>query len=200
MTSSWAASALDWWQEAGVDTLVGETPRDWLSPPAPRAAPVEAAPRRRRPRSPTRSTGFRDWLATTADLPFAAPAARRDRPVGDPDSGLMVLVDMPSPEGGLLAGEAGALFDRMLAAIGRSRETIYLAALSPVRTADRHVRRQICAAARRVARHHIGLAAPKTLLALRRHLRQGPGRRAGRRARAASGTRSPPRTGRSRLW
>ena len=41
----------------------------------------------------------------------------------------MVLIDMPSPEARLLAGEAGALFDRMLNAIGRSRDTINLASL-----------------------------------------------------------------------
>ena len=46
----------------------------------------------------------------------------------------MVMIDMPSPDGGLLGGEAGAMFDRMLAAIGRGRDTIYLAPLSPPRT------------------------------------------------------------------
>lgn len=33
-----AASALDWWQEAGVDVLVEDAPRDWLAEPM--AAPV----------------------------------------------------------------------------------------------------------------------------------------------------------------
>ena len=38
MASNWAASALSWWQDAGVDTIVGEAPRDWLSPKAKEAA------------------------------------------------------------------------------------------------------------------------------------------------------------------
>ena len=52
-----------------------------------------------------------------------------------PPSGLMLLVDMPEPEdaleGRLLAGAAGRLLDRMLAAIGRDRASIYLASLLP---------------------------------------------------------------------
>ena len=161
MTSIWAASALDWWQEAGVDTVVGEAARDWLNPKA-KAAPAEAAPAPAL--LPDTLDAFRDWLAASAELPFAAPSVRRDLPAGDPDSGLMVMVDMPSPEGGLLAGEAGALFDRMLVAIGRSRETIYLASLSPIRTPTGIIDDKYLARLGDVARHHIGLVAPKTLL------------------------------------
>jgi DNA polymerase len=161
MSSSWAASALDWWREAGVDMVVGEEPRDWLKPTAKAAAapapPVPAV-------LPDTLEAFHDWLATTADLPFAAPSVRRARPVGDPASGLMVLVDMPSPEGGLLAGKAGDLFDRMLIAIGRSRETIYLASLSPIRTPTGTIDDKHAARLGEIARHHIGLVAPRTLL------------------------------------
>jgi DNA polymerase len=162
MSSSWAASALNWWQEAGVDMIVGEEPRDWLSP----KTKAEAAPAPPPPAAlPDTLEGFHDWLATAADLPFAAPSVRRDLPVGDPDSGLMVLVDMPSPEGGLLAGEAGALFDRMLVAMGRSRDSIYLASLSPIRTPTGMIDERNAARLGEIARHHIGLVAPRTLLA-----------------------------------
>lgn len=161
MSSNWAASALNWWEVAGVDMIVGEEPRDWLNPRA-KAAPIAATPA---PAAlPDTLEAFHGWLATTADLPFATPSAQREAPVGDPDSGLMVLVDMPSPEGGLLTGEAGALFDKMLVAIGRSRETIYLASLSPIRTPTGIVEDRYAARLGDVARHHIGLVAPKTLL------------------------------------
>lgn len=160
MSSNWAASALDWWQEAGVDTIVGETPRDWLGGSA--KAPAQAAPP---PAAlPDTLAAFHDWLATTADLPFVTPSARREAPVGDPSSGLMVLVDMPSPEGGLLAGEAGALFDRMLVAIGRGRDTLYLASLSPIRTPTGTIDDKYIKLLGDVARHHIGLVMPGTLL------------------------------------
>ena len=163
MRSSWAASALDWWREAGVDTFVGEEPRDWLSPKG-KAAPATPVPPP--PTAlPDTLDGFRDWLATTAELPFAAPNVRRDLPEGDPDAGLMVLIDMPSAEGGLLAGEAGALFDRMLVAIGRSRESIYLASLSPIRAPTGIIDDRHAARLGEIARHHLGLVAPRTLLA-----------------------------------
>ena len=38
MSLRWAESALSWWEEAGVDTVVGEQPRNWLATPAPAAA------------------------------------------------------------------------------------------------------------------------------------------------------------------
>jgi DNA polymerase len=76
----------------------------------------------------------------------------------------MVLVDMPSPEGGLLGGEAGALFDRMLAAIGRGRDTIYLAPLSPARTPTGTIDAASVARLGEIARHHVGLVAPTALL------------------------------------
>lgn len=38
-----AASALAWWVDAGVDTLVDDAPRDWLAPPV-RAEIAEEPP------------------------------------------------------------------------------------------------------------------------------------------------------------
>ncbi len=167
MASGWAASALSWWQEAGVDTLVGESPRDWLNPkpaaaPAPRAAPAPAEA------MPDGLEAFAAWLAETDSLPFAAGAAPRIAPAGDPGAGLMMVADMPSAEdaaaGRLFSGEVGALFDRMLAAIGRGRDTIYLAPFSPIRPAVGRIDQDGVAALAGIARHHVGLAAPKALL------------------------------------
>jgi DNA polymerase len=162
MTAGWAESALQWWQEAGVDTIVDERPRDWLKPGRPQPAapgPVPAAPE-----LPDALDAFQAWLATSPDIPFAGPAVRRDLPTGDPHAGLMVIVDMPSLEGGLLGGQAGALFDRMLGAIGRSREIIYLASLSPIRTPSGKIDEASLARLGEIARHHIGLVAPKAAL------------------------------------
>ena len=160
MNTQWAASALAWWEEAGVDVIVGETPRDWLAapgkPPAAPEAPAAAA-------LPDTLEGFRAWLAATGALPFASSSARRAIPAGDPASGLMVMVGMPAVDGTLLGGAGGALFDRMLAAIGRSRDTIYLAPLSPFRPPTGRIdgaKARLGA----IARHHIGLVAPKAVL------------------------------------
>ena len=167
------ASALAWWLDAGVDVPVAEAPRDWLKP-KPAAAPVEtkampeaAAPVAPAEELPAQIDLFQAWLQSSAALPFAAPSAPRVCPSGDPASGLMIMIDMPSAEdcsaGTLLAGDVGRLFDRMLGAIGRDRTSVYFAALSCLRSADGRLggEEKQCAL---LARHHIGLAGPRALL------------------------------------
>ncbi len=163
-----AASALQWWADAGVDILVDETPRDWLRPksrapiaPAePAAAPADALP--------GQLELFRSYLNEHPGLPFATPAARRVCPAGDPAAGLMILTDMPAAEdcasGTLLSGPVGLLFDRMLAAIGRDRNSIYLASLSCLRSPDGRFAGEAASQCATLARHHIGLACPRALL------------------------------------
>lgn len=172
MDGDWAASALKWWEDAGVDTIVGETPRDWLAPtPAAEtkraAAPPSVAAAAAPEPMPDSLEAFRAWLLE-ADIPLAAPSMPRLSPSGDPASGLMILVGMPSAEdvaeGSLLSGEAGALFDRMVQAIGRGRDSLYLAPLSPVRTATGTFDSAAAARLAAIARHHVGLVSPKALL------------------------------------
>jgi len=166
-----AASVLQWWSDAGVDCLVDEAPRDWLRPePRPAAASVEAAAAAPAEELPAQLDLFRAWLAESADLPFAAPGAPRVCPSGDPHSGLMLLTDMPTEqdcaEATLLTGEAGRLFDRMLAAIGRDRSSIYLASLSCLKSPSGSFAQDSAQRCATLARHHIGLAAPKAVLLL----------------------------------
>ncbi|HEY0113346.1 MAG TPA: uracil-DNA glycosylase family protein [Allosphingosinicella sp.] len=165
-----AASALQWWTDAGVDVLVDEEPRDWLRSKAAAPATEAKAPKAEAPAEelPGQLDLFQAWLASTDRLEFAAPSAPRVCPSGDPASGLMILADMPTGEdctaGTLISGEAGRLFDRMLAVIGRDRQSIYLAALSCIRSPSGQLNSepmQRCAA---LARHHVGLAAPKAVL------------------------------------
>ena len=166
MASNWAASAFRWWEESGVDTLVAEQARDWLKPSAPPPAVAPEAPAMAPLPEPL--DAFREWLASSPDLPLTRPGAKRIGPSGDPASGLMVLVDMPSAAdvaaGSLLSGEAGALFDRMMRAIGRGRDSLYLAPLSPVRTATGKIPTDAVARLADIARHHVGLVVPRVLL------------------------------------
>ena len=171
-----AASALTWWAEAGVDVIVGDEPHDWLrpkpeAPPAPVAAAVaEAASPPLAPETalPDQLDLFQAWLRDSPALPFASPRAPRVCPAGDPASGLMVMADMPAAgdceAATLVSGDAGRLFDRMLAAIGRSRETIYLASLSCLRSPDGRFTSEAAVRCATLARHHVGLAAPRALL------------------------------------
>jgi len=169
MDAKGAASALLWWREAGVDTVVGEAPRDWLAaPPRPRPAAAPEAPAAGDEVLPATLASFQAWLTSAEALPLGAPAAPRVGPSGDPAAGLMVLVDMPTAEdvaaGRLLSGEPGRLFDRMMAAIGRSRETLYLASLSPVRFPTGRIDPAFADRLAVAARHHAALAAPRALL------------------------------------
>jgi DNA polymerase len=162
-----AASALDWWHEAGVDTLVDEAPRDWLAAAAPpgdapaAAEPVPAA-------LPATLAEFETWRVSAAapDSGWGPPIA----PQGSAESGLMVLVDQPEREdaatGQLLSGDAGRLFDRMLAAIGRDRRTIYLASFAVARPVTGRIAPEAAAALAELARRHVALAAPKRLLVM----------------------------------
>lgn len=170
-----AASVLQWWLDAGVDVAIAEEPRDWLRAKAPPAiletksaapaAPAAVAPAEE---LPGQLDLFQAWLQSSETLPFASPSASRVCPAGDPAAGLMIMIDMPSAEdcsaGTLLSGDVGRLFDRMLAAIGRDRASVYFAALSCLRSADGRLagpQEQQCGL---LARHHIGLAQPKALL------------------------------------
>jgi DNA polymerase len=163
MSSSWAASALSWWQEAGVDTLVDESPRDWLNPAGKAPAAAERAIT-----LPATLEAFQNWLMASDTPPLAPLSARRLGPSGDPAKGLMVLVDMPSAgdleAGNLLSGAAGELFDRMIRAIGLDRDSLYLASLAPFCAPAGTLDAKLCAALAPLALHHVGLVKPKAVL------------------------------------
>ena len=181
-----AASLVQWWSDAGVDILIDEQPRDWLRPEAvaqtgraPESALREArsAPLISRPEPavappdeelPAELDLFQAYLRTSDRLSFAAPSVPRVCPAGDPASGLMIMTDMPSTEdcatGVLISGETGRLFERMLAAIGRDRQSVYLAALSCLRAPDGRLATDAARNCMTLALHHIGLVAPKAVL------------------------------------
>ncbi len=158
--------------------MVDETPRDWLRV-KPRAPPLatelqgrgNAAPAAPPPvpdALPGQMEFFHGYLRENQALPYASPTARRVCPAGDPASGLMILTDMPAAEdcgtGTLISGETGRLFDRMLAAIGRDRNSVYLASLSCLRSPDGRFTTGTAKECARLALHHIGLASPRALL------------------------------------
>lgn len=155
------AAALGWLVAAGVDTIVGDTPFAWLAavgPTSPVARPAAA-----------RTT---DTTINADSLPALAAALLDAHPTalfadGTPGE-VMVVGDRPSAAdaaaGRVFADAAGALLDRMLAAIGRSRGDTYLANTVPwpgSGFADADV-----AAAAPYLRRQIALARPKAILAL----------------------------------
>ena len=170
-----AASALEWWRDAGVDALVDEAPRDWTAaPPAPpeqvraRASAQAVAAQVVAP-LPDTLAEFLAWRSG----PHAPEAGWPGVPIaatGDASADIMVLVDVPDRDDGesgvLLSGAVGRLFDRMLAAIGRDRGSIHLVPMCSVRPMAGRIAPEIEARLVEIARHHVALVAPKRLLLL----------------------------------
>ncbi|WP_245648827.1 uracil-DNA glycosylase [Sphingomonas sanxanigenens] len=179
-----------WWHEAGVDLLVDDAPRNWLQPPrvatargssptveatatpvarqAPRPAPVPAAPVR--PDLPDTLDALQAWIASDPAAPEARWGTPRIAPAGDPASGVMIVTDLPdeddASEGRLLGGAAGRLFDRMLAAIGRDRASIYLGSLASARPVGGRIDSAHQDKLAHILGRHIQMARPKRLLLL----------------------------------
>lgn len=167
-------NTVGWWRDAGVDVIVGDEPRSWLEEPITRARKASA----KSPGTPDKPTGpaqlpadldgLRNWLLSADSIDV--PKVGRLDTIGDPASGLMILVDMPdradAEAGTLLSGETGLLFDRMLAAIGRDRASTYVAALSPARITGGAVDVDNLESLGRIAKHHVALAQPERLLVM----------------------------------
>lgn len=162
-----AASALEWWADAGVDVLVEDQVRDWF------AAPVRAAAARpvaEVPAAPSESP-FPDTLEAFLAwrVGEGAPEARWNAPIvageGDPSADLIILLDFPAGDRLLLDAEA-RLLDRMLAAIGRSRDDVYLTALCMAAPLARSIPPADEAALVARAQHLAAIAGTKTVLLL----------------------------------
>jgi uracil-DNA glycosylase len=163
-----AASALEWWRDAGVDVLVEDAPRDWLATAPESVAPAAAAPAATASAAlPGTIEAFLAWRLS-ADAPEADWGAPKVAASGPVDADVMVLVDCPEREDSevLMSGAVGKLFDRMLAAIGRSRADIHLAALCVARPVAGRMPREIEARLGEIARHHVALIAPKRMLVM----------------------------------
>lgn len=165
------ASTLDWWRDAGVDTLVEDEPRDWLARPEAKAAARAAEPAVASAPAevlPDTLEAFLEWRMGDAapERGWLSPLV----PPAGPAGKLMILTDMPEAgdeNGGVLLGGApGRLLDRMLAAIGESRDSVYLASIALARPVTGQIPPEQEARLATLALHHIALVAPAKLLVL----------------------------------
>lgn len=169
-----AASALAWWQDAGVDIVVDDLPRDWTAreaaPPVKGAAALPVAPEVEEELPlPATLEAFVDWRFG-GDAPESSWGEPVVQAAGDPAAPLMIVTDMPESSdcdaGALLSGNAGRLLDRMLAAIGHDRGSVYIVSLCIARPVTGLVPREVEERLAELARHHVALVAPKQLLLL----------------------------------
>lgn len=172
-----AASLMRWWRDAGVDTFVDDAPRDWLAAPRPVPAPGPAAREMAiSPPTPAPAVQLPDtieallaWMRDNPDVPEAQWGRTRLLPAGNPEADVAILIDAPEQgdlaAGTLLSGEIGELFDRMLAAIQLDRASIWLMPFATIRPVGRVPHESLRRLAD-IARHQIGLIAPKRLLVM----------------------------------
>ena len=176
-------SALDWWVEAGVDVVMGDEPRRWLSEapatpfkiaetpahvPQAVAAASSAAPPSAIIDIPADLAAFRAMLESAENLPFVLPGSARILPQGKEGAPIMVMAGLPSADETAstspIGGNGWLLAQKMLAAIGISPEDAYLASLacgySPTARSDK-AGLDHCAT---LARAHVRLAKPQRLL------------------------------------
>ena len=171
-----AASALDWWHDAGVDVTVGDEGFAWLETAerlaearqAARTAPGPAtAPAIPPDALPGDAPAFAAWRTgeTVPEARWGGAAIAASGPAG---ADLLVFVDCPERDDRelLMEGDVGRLFDRMLAAIGRSRADTGLASVCVRRPTTGRVPRDTEARLGQIARHHVALAAPQRLLVM----------------------------------
>lgn len=164
------ASALEWWRDAGVDMLVEDVPHDWLIRAAPVAEGATTSPAVAAPVAetlPDTLDAFLEWRLGDA-APEASWLSPRFAPTGPADAQWVILTDMPETEDGdrLMEGPAGRLLDRMLAAVGLARESVYVASLAVARPMTGRIPPEQEARLIELARHHLTLLAPKKLLLL----------------------------------
>jgi uracil-DNA glycosylase family 4 len=172
-----ARSALAWWLQAGVDVAIGDEPRDWLKPAAPKVrtksstpglqAPAPDAPNLVQPDHSTLAE-LQSWLASSAQMPLASADARRILPHGPEEPAVMLLSDAPALEdfaaGQPIGGEAWELARRMLAAINIPADQAYSASLSCFHSPGARMSAADRAACAELARRHIRLVRPQRLL------------------------------------
>ena len=165
-----AAALLTWWRDAGADWPVAVAPQPWTTRRSPevRPAPTAPAPSRVGPAphvAPLRFAALADLVAHVAATSPGAPLAD-----GNPDSGLMILGEAPSAEdlrtGRPFSGPAGALLDRMLAAIGLDRTHAYVTLLAPRLGVPGPPPVEAVAADLPLTLEHIRLVRPRRLLLL----------------------------------
>lgn len=170
---------IDWWDMAGVTQAVSEVPVNWLQPARPAAAaasaPIDRASELSAIAWPDTLGAFESWLANDESLlemswPQLSSRTQRAVPTGAVAPTLMVISDMPDPDdleaGTLLNGEAGKLFDAMMAAIGLKKSDIYISSLAVLRPTGGMFSDSDAAQLANRMRHHVALVGPARVLLL----------------------------------
>lgn len=178
------ASAMAWWRDAGVDYAYVDEATSWIAPPPP---PVEETERPVGPQvaqyvapppPPRERIGgdagnwpkdlatFQQWWMKEPSLDNGQ-VARRVPPRGVAGAEMMILVEQCEAEDGetLLSARQGGLLSSMLKAMGIGTDRIYLSPMLVRHTPLPDWTALNEAGLGEMTRHHIGLVAPRRLIA-----------------------------------
>lgn len=195
--SGTALAALRFYLDAGVDEAIDDTAPDrTIAPPPPamtqrlqsvaaetRPAAVAARPAvavggdialaeaERLARAATDLAALKAAIAGFEGSGLKATASNIVFADGNPESQVMLVGEAPGREEDLkglpFVGESGKLLDRMMAAIGRDRTSLYITNVLPWRPpGNRNPTQEEIALFLPFVRHHIALVRPKVLLLL----------------------------------
>lgn len=188
-------ASIDWWRDAGVLEHVEDAPGGWLRSPeeqstgpaaaaqsAPPPPPVQPPKRGALSRFldtendgahpgepadwPTNLAEFQQWWmeSEALDPPGSYPRIAPNGPAG---AQAMVIIDQPQGDDGdaLFGGPALTLAANMLRAMGIAAEAAYFASVLPRHTLRPDWQAVTKAGYGTLLLHHIGLAAPKRIIA-----------------------------------
>ncbi|WFL77205.1 hypothetical protein P7228_14615 [Altererythrobacter arenosus] len=177
------AAAFDWWRDAGVDLDFSDDATDWLAAAAPaeaapepavavrKSAPEQAAAPAEKiallgPQPPTTLEAFREFWLTAPGLDAIGPRGRI-APWGAASPDLMFLVTDPEEQDSdkLLSGPQGRLLSRIIAAMGFEEDAVYLASALPRHTPMADGATLAQSGLGEVLLHHVGLVAPRRIVA-----------------------------------
>ncbi len=174
-----ALAALGWLVEAGVDVLVDDVPRQWLeesvaAEPEPKAEPARRPVQASAPAGEPTDIERRIATADSTAALYDAAKSLRPKPIfadGEPSSGVMIIGQDAAPDddktGRPFSGPSGALLDRMLAAIGRDRSSVYLTNLYLWRSiGGRPATEEDTRLSTLILRRHIELIRPRAVLVM----------------------------------
>jgi uracil-DNA glycosylase len=176
-------SFTSWWQLAGVDAAVAETPVNWLKPDAKVEAIEGNAVAQLVSKGVAPDISVKpalDWpssidelkvmVASGAALPGTEFGSSFVAPVGPALCDTLVISDLPDQDelvsGTLGGGATGALLSRMLAAIGIQLTDCYWTALASTFPPTGEIPDHALSGLADFARHQIGLVRPKAIILL----------------------------------
>lgn len=172
-------SLTNWWELAGVDTIVCDNSVDWLAldlkaeevaRPVVEATAAKVSPEVPKPEWPLAIEPLKAAIAARVDLPGNQYGTRSVVPAGPPTCEIMVISDFPEMDEMatriLGSGMSGKLLHRMLASIGVDLNECYWTSLAFTAPASGEVPERDIPELAAFVRHQVAMVKPSWIILL----------------------------------